>query len=94
MNWKVLARRSVTGSPGSGDWSEYLCVRSNKNGYQLAICGFEVDANGDELSNLITDQNYSPVQIRAVNEEALRNALVNLGWRLEDLSNALRNWHR
>ena len=94
MNWKVLARRSVTGSPGSGAWSEYLCVRSNKNGYQLAICGFEVDANGDELSNLITDQNYSPVQIRAVNEEALRNALVNLGWRLEDLSNALRNWHR
>lgn len=94
MNWKVLARRRVTGSPGSGDWNEYLCVRSNKNGYQLAICGFEVDANGDELSNLITDQNYSPVQIRAVNEEALRNALVNLGWRLEDLSNALRDWPR
>jgi hypothetical protein len=94
MNWKVLARRTVTGSPGSGDWREYLCVRSNKNGYQLAICGFEVDANGDELSNLITDQNYSPVQIRAFNEEALRNALVNLGWRLEDLSNAFRNWPR
>ncbi len=80
MTWQILATRWVTGSPGSGEWRQYLCSCALSDGFEVAICGFELDENGHETGNLIEDPDFTPVRLASLAPEHLRDALVDLAW--------------
>lgn len=80
MTWEILASRWATGSPGSGEWRQYLCSRALSGGFEVAVCGFELDENGDETGDLIEDPDFTPVRLASLAPEHLRDALVALGW--------------
>jgi hypothetical protein len=92
MVWTILAHRFQTASPGSGEWREYLGARETQTGFELAICGYELDENGDEGDELVADPSYEPVELTAFTLEHLKKALVDLGWSAGDLTSAMDAW--
>ncbi len=51
MTWRIIRSREVTGSAGSGEWSEYLCYRAVGTDVHLAICMHEIAAVPTEWYN-------------------------------------------
>jgi len=86
MTWKMLAERTVSGSPSSGEWREYLCVGEVHEGFEIAICGYELDENGNESDELIADPSYEAVVIPDFTLSHLPAALAALDWRYSDLT--------
>jgi len=82
--WTVITSRRQTGSPGSGEWVDYLCFRRRGFGYELSICGFEWDAEGNETDNFIADPSVNPVDIVGVGEPQIIAALEDLNWTVAD----------
>jgi len=92
MAWMILAHRVQSTSPGSGEWREYLGTRQMKTGFELAICGYELDENGDEGDELIADPSYEPVMIPAFTQDHVVAALAELGWGAGDLTAVMAAW--
>ena len=92
MTWTILAARNATGSPGSGEWREYLGTRQMKTGFELAICGYELDENGDEGDDLVADPSYQPIAIPAFTLDHVAAALAKLGWNGKDLTAVMAAW--
>ena len=92
MLWKTLAERTVSSSPGSDEWREYLCTRATQTGFELAICGYELDENGDESDELVVDPSYEPIELPAFTREHVTKALIDLSWSGGDLASAMEAW--
>lgn len=92
MTWTILAARNATGSPGSGDWQENLCAREAQTGFEIAICGYELDENGDESDDLVADPSYQPIEIAAFTLDHVSAALAKLGWSSKDLTAVMAAW--
>lgn len=85
MTWTILAMRNAAGSPGSGEWQEYLCLRQIRNGFEIAICGYKLDEDGNQGDKLVEDPNFDAVVIAALEKAQLSKACVALGWKTESV---------
>lgn len=94
MTWTVLAKRNTSGSPGSGDWEEFLCAQPTSIGYEITICGYEWNGNGRQGSKLVADPDYARITITAPSEHNIHQAVTSLGWKLADLPSVVENWPR
>ncbi len=92
MTWTILADRIQSASPGSGEWREYLGARETQTGFELTICGYELDENGDEGDELVADPSYEPIELPAFTREHVAKAMTELGWSAGDLAAALAAW--
>ena len=80
MLLRELAERRVTGSPGSGEWREFLCVYQNGEQVEIAISGFEIGEDGVETNDFGPDPNYVPVGIAELTQNEIDRACRILGW--------------
>lgn len=79
-DWLTITSRGRSGSPGSGDWTEHLCWKRSEQGVELAVCGYEVDAEGEETENFIVDPGVIPELLSALDRASVEEALSFLGW--------------
>jgi hypothetical protein len=63
-----------------------------QTGFELAVCGYELDENGDEGDELVADPSYEPIELPAFMREHVAEALIDLGWSAGDLASAMEAW--
>jgi hypothetical protein len=94
MNWTILAHRIQSTSPGSDEWREYLGARQTNAGFELAICGYELDENGNEGDELVADPSYETIEVPSFTLGHVAMALAKLSWNTGDLTAAIAAWSR
>lgn len=85
MTWTVLAVRNASGSPGSDDWQDYLCLRKIRNGFEIAVCGYELDEDGNEGDKFVEDPNFDVLVIDTLEHDQLIQAFRTLGWKADSV---------
>lgn len=82
--WTVVTGRLQTGSPGSDEWSDFLCIRQTGSGYELAVCAYALDDDGEETDNFIVDPSIEPVELVGAGRHEIVAALDSLNWSPSD----------